>query len=169
MSADSKLRSHYISYALMASVVYLIPTCIFLFGNSNEQFWLPYLGNFLLFICIVACIKYFNIEELGNHGNIRSLFFTGFRTTLIAVAVTTVVTFIIAAVKYGYFEMKTDEVEQAAQSATGNSMLYSQNETGMMIIVNALIVNFIMGMLGSFIGASVVKRNQQTAKGRELV
>ena len=65
--------------------------------------------------------------------------------------------------------MKTSDVELAAQSATGNSIMYSHDQAGVMMIINAVIVNFFMGALASLIGAAVTKRNQTTAKGRELV
>ena len=161
----STLNSRYILYAFVASIAYLVPTAYFLLGNGDAKIWLPYLGNGLFFITILVCIAFFNVEA-NQHASVRSLFFAGLRSTIIAAIFSAIVAFILAAIKYGYFEMKSSEV---AQSASGNSMLYSHEEAGVMIIINALIVNFIMGILGSFIGASVSKRNQTTERGKELV
>lgn len=169
MSLDkSSLNSRYILYAFIASVTYLVPTSYFLLGNGESKMWLPYLGNFLFFISIIVSIAFFN-SEANQHANIKSLILTGLRTTFIAAIFSTLVTFIFAAIKYGYFEMKIGDIEQTAQSATGNSVIYNHNQAGVVIIINALIVNFMMGILGSLIGASVSKRNQTTEGGRELI
>ncbi|MBC7652212.1 MAG: DUF4199 family protein [Deinococcales bacterium] len=164
----SSLSSRYIVYALIASIAYLLPTAYFLLGNGNTKIWLPYLGNFLFFISIVVAIAFFNVEA-HQHANVKSLLYTGLRTTIIAAIFCALVAFVLAAIKYDYFTEKTNEAIQAAQTTVANSAFNSNNEAGIMIIINALIVNFIMGILGSLIGASVNKRNQTTVKGTELV
>lgn len=164
----SSLNSRYIIYALIASIAYLLPTAYFLLGNGNTKIWLPYLGNFLFFISIVVAIAFFNVEA-NQSANVKSLLYTGLRTTIIAAIFCAIVAFVLAAIKYGYFEEKTTETLQAAQSTDTNSAFNNNNEAGVMIIINALIVNFIMGILSSLIGASVNKRNQTTVKGTELV
>ncbi len=165
---QSTLSSRYIVYALIASIAYLLPTAYFLLGNGNTKIWLPYLGNFLFFISIVVAIAFFNVEA-HQRANVKSLLYTGLRTTIIAAIFCALAAFILAAIKYNYFEEKTNEAIQAAQTTVANSAFNSNNEAGIMIIINALLVNFIMGILGSLIGASVNKRNQTTLKGTELV
>ncbi len=165
---QSSLNSRYIVYALIASIAYLLPTAYFLLGNGNTKIWLPYLGNFLFFISIVVAIAFFNVEA-HQHANMKSLLYTGLRTTIIAAIFCAIVAFILAAIKYGYFEEKTNEAIEAAQSTVTNSAFNNNNQAGVMVIINALIVNFIMGILGSLIGSSVNKRNQTTVKGKELI
>ena len=160
------LKSYYTVYAIIASIAYLVPTIYFLLGEGNRNIWLTYLGNFLFFISIVISIAFFN-SQANRHASLKSLFFTGLRTTIIAVIFSAIVIFVLAAIKYGYFETKTSDIELATQSATDNSLMYRHEQAGVMMIINAVIVNFFMGTLGSLIGSSVTKRNQTTEKGRE--
>lgn len=165
---QSSLSSRYILYAFIASIAYLLPTAYFLLGNGNTKIWLPYLGNFLFFISIVVAIAFFNVEA-HQRANVKSLLYTGLRTTIIAAIFCGIVAFILAAIKYDYFVEKTNQALQAAQSTATNSAFNNNNDAGIMIIINALIVNVVMGILGSLIGASVNKRNQTTLKGTEII
>jgi len=146
------LLSYYIRYSIACALAYCIPVYIFFKHEEFSQFWLLYLGN-SLYACLMLISGLFVNKKLHNSASLRALIVPGIKVIFSSIIIVCLLVGILAVI------FRHNIVQQAPTNYNG--LFYA-------LSVNAVLVNFIVGMLLIFIGAVTIKRNQRNEKGEEI-
>jgi hypothetical protein len=146
------LFSYYYKYSIACCLAYCVPVFIFFKNETFSGLWLLYLGN-MCFGCLLLVSGLFVNKTLHNNASLRSLIIPGVKVIVSSIII------ICVAVALMAFIFRSRVMLQAPTNYNG---LYSA------LALNAIIVNFLLGMLLVFIGAITIKTNQRNAKGEEI-
>lgn len=114
----------YLRYSVVAAILYLICTTIFLFQDAYAQIYILYIGNVLFGAVVVYFILNFHTRPDEAKGN-RTLMAAGIITTIMGTLICCVFIFILLAILkpagYQTTSQTTNELARPAPALQGNS------------------------------------------------
>jgi hypothetical protein len=129
-------------YGITIAVISAVLTAVFYFTDNTDTLWTGYFINLVMFLGILFSVIHYNSQHHERPSQL-ALFSMGFRTTLWAVVIISIVNVVLHFIEIN----KTD---------TSNFWL--------VLFTNVFFTNIILGLLASLIGSMVFKRNQKTTK-----
>lgn len=149
---EDHLYPFYNKYSVVCALAYTVPIFFFFRHETFSQFWLLYLGNCCFGVLLLVCGIFVN-KKLHSAASLRSLIIPGLKVIGGSILLICVFVGILG------FIFKSNIVQQAP--ANYNGLVFS-------LATNAIVVNFLLGMLAVFIGAITIKTNQRNEKGEEI-
>jgi hypothetical protein len=128
-------------YGIIISVVSIVFTIIFYFTNMSGALWTGYFGNLLMFLGVLFSVIHYNSQH-HEKTSAMALFAMGFRTTIWAVFIVTLLTIALHFISGAQRE--------------DNFWIY--------LFSNVFFTNGILGLLASVLSAMVFKKDQTTTK-----
>lgn len=128
-------------YGIIISVVSIVFTIIFYFTNMSGALWTGYFGNLLMFLGVLFSVIHYNSQH-HERTSAMALFAMGFRTTIWAVFIVTLLTIALHFISGAQRE--------------DNFWIY--------LFSNVFFTNGILGLLASVLAAMVFKKDQTTTK-----
>ncbi len=114
----------YFRYSIVAAILYLICTTIFLSQDSYTQIYLLYIGNVLFAAVIVFFILNFHTKKDEAKGN-KTMIAAGLITTIMGTLISCVIIFILLAMMkpsgYEAISHTANELAKPAPALQGNS------------------------------------------------
>ena len=153
--------SFYLSYAIIAAILYAIPTLFFIRDTQYSQAWLLYLGNAFFLAAMVVAVIALN-KRYGGNATTRSLIVGGHVITIIGVVIACIIALILLMIyEPELFQSRNTGVVLEGKPANSGNLFF-------IIIISALVVNFAAGSFASFMFPYTVKRNQTTERGKNV-
>jgi len=129
-------------YGIAIAVLSAILTAVFYFTDNAGALWTGYFINLVMFLGILFSVIHYNSQH-HERPSMLALFAMGFRTTLWAVVIISIVNVVLHFIEIN----KTDSTN-----------------FWLVLFTNVLFTNLILGLLASLIASMVFKRNQKTTR-----
>ncbi len=150
----------YLSFAIAAALVYLIPVYIFITEADYTRSWLLYLGNFLFMIVIGVFLFFISRFRQTNPG-MFGLMFTGEKQVLRSTALAVLLSLILLLILIPGL-LESGIVGKVIINKPANTIHDKTNGLDVMVIANALIGNISSGSFASVILApSLTKKSPE--------
>ena len=138
---EKYLFSYYIKYSIVCAVAYCIPVFFFFRTDTFSGAWLLYLGN-TFYITLLLISGLFVNKKLNDYASLRSMIMAGVKVIVSSILIICVITTIML------LAYNRNSTVPLAPDKT-DSLIY-------MLLMDAVFVNFIIGMMGVCIGAVVI-------------
>jgi ABC-type Fe3+-siderophore transport system permease subunit len=148
------LSSIYGAYAIAGSILYCITAIIFFNNAEFSNLWILYVGNFIFMILIFFSVIAIN-KRFGENASLSSLLIPGIKVTLISIAITCAILIIIS------FADKRIQLQEAPV----NIVKDKSNGLRSILFMDAILVNFFVGLFAAFITSVIIQQNQKATRG----
>ncbi len=153
----------YLSFAVAAALVYLIPVYFFITKADYTRSWLLYLGNFLFMIVIGVFLFFISRVRLKNNG-MFGLMFTGEKQVLRSTALALLLSLILLVILVPGL-LESGVAGKVIINKPANTIHDKTNGLDFMVIANAIIGNISSGSFASIIlPPSLTKKSPEEIK-----
>lgn len=147
----------YLTYAIVAAILYVIPVIFFLKRANYSDAWLLYLGNFLFLFVVTAFLFAFNKQRQQNATTV-SMLTAGHITAIMGIIIACI---FCTALVFAF----NATAHKVLADAPANTVKDSSGGMGFMLFANAIFGNIVAGSSASIIFPFVLKRNQTKEVG----
>jgi hypothetical protein len=159
----NRLFRVYFLFGLTAAVVYSIPGFIFIQKAVYTESWILYFGNFL-FMIVIGFFLFYVSGLKDNNSSTLSLIAAGEKTVIIGIIAAGILSFLLLLLLV-HGLLATGTPGKVLTGEPANTVQDRTNGLDFMLIVNAIIGNFVTGSFACVVLPPSIKRNQKTEKG----
>lgn len=159
--------SSYLTYGVLAAILFSIPMIIFLSSAKFSSTWWLYIGNVLFLLSIVFFMLSFN-KKKGEDPSTQTMVAAGHMTTITGIIISIIIAVIalLIFVPDIFSSGQSDSVLENAPSTTGTGKTHGMI---FMIFMNAVIGNLVAGSVPSILLSYTAKRDQTKDRKSEVL
>lgn len=151
------LKSYYWTYSLWAAILNTAGIVAFLSFRRYESNWLVYVGS-MLFVSVVLIGVFKGYHRVHDSASLRSSSMMGIKITIYGILLAVVFAGLALIINSMFTGL--NDASNPAQSGRGDVAFH--------IFANTIGTNAVLGGLAAVLGATVIKKNQKTEKGKTL-
>jgi hypothetical protein len=159
----NRLFRVYFLFGLFAAITYCIPAFVFIQKAVYTESWILYVGNFL-FMIVIGFFLFYVSGLKDNNSSTLSLIAAGEKTVIIGIIAAGTLSFVLLLLLV-HGLLATGTPGKVLSGEPANTISDRTNGLDFMLIVNAIIGNFVTGSFASVVLPPSLKRNQKTEKG----
>jgi hypothetical protein len=162
----NQLLKLYFIFGLIAAMFYSAAAFVFIQKAVYTESWVLYVGNFA-FMVVIACFLFYVSNLKDNNSSTLSLIVSGEKTVLVGMVAAALLSFILLVILV-HGLLGTGTPGKVITEKPANTITDRTNGLDFMLIMNALIGNFVTGSFVSVMLPASLKRNQKTEKGTHI-
>ena len=144
----------YVATSLEASVVYGVPLFIYYNSNTTNNYWILYLGN-IFFVILVAISTHIINKRIEEGTEMGIMIANGFKLNVIS----SIACFVLSVIIYYFMGNKT---------LVYPTLTSIQHEVYNVLMLNAWVLNMMLGFVAVILTAIVYNQILQDVKGRDI-
>ncbi len=152
-----KTTSYFFLYIILCTIAYCAPVMYLLNKSLYTNLWLLYLGNGLFFVLMLISAILSN-RNADNTASLTTLVVNGIKICIASIVIICIVLLILILA----------HPQEATKDAPLINVRNDTNGLRFALFINAILVNFLVGSFGAFVGAVTAKQNQKTEKGKQV-